>query len=134
MATAELEYDSFFDYNHMKIRVKEGERAVAELSVLPEHLDQYQRIHSGALYTLCDAASGYAAHGDGRIYVTQSSSFNVMKNTSKGTLIRAVAYVKHRGETTAIVDTTITDDLGCVLALGRYTFYCITAEQKIELV
>ena len=81
-------------------------------------------VHGGALCTLADNAAGMAAHTDGRLYVTQSSTFQFVKNQGSGT-IYAAARVRHRGRSTALVSVEITGDNHRLLAVAEFTMFCV---------
>lgn len=121
--------NSFFDCNHMHVVLKERDHAIAELVVRPESTNPYGRVHGGAFYTLGDTAAGNAAHSDGRLYVTQYSSVHYIHNVTVGHTVRAEAVIRHRGRATCLSEVTFTDETGCLLATGQYTFFCINQEE-----
>ena len=128
MAQEELKQngtDAFFTINHMRVVLRETDHAIAELTVMPDSCNPYGRVHGGAFYTLGDTASGTAVHTDGRLYVTQESSFHFLRNVTVGHTVRAEAVIRHRGHTTCMSEVTFTDETGQLLALGEYTFFCI---------
>ena len=86
----------FSAYNHIELALAEPDHAVFRLNIRPESKNSYNIVHGGALYTMADNASGFAAHSDGRSYVTQSGSLHFIRNRSEGE-IRAEARVRHRG-------------------------------------
>ena len=73
---------------------------------------------------MSDIATGYAAHTDGRSYVTQGSSMHFLRNQSEG-VVRADAKVRHRGRTTCLVNVDILGEGGKLLATGEFTYFCI---------
>ena len=77
-----------------------------------------------AIFKLADNATGYAAHTDGRSYVTQGSSMHFLRNQSEG-VVRADAKVRHRGRTTCLVNVDILGEGGKLLATGEFTYFCI---------
>jgi acyl-CoA thioesterase len=95
----------------------------------PDLLNPHGMIHGGALYTLADNAAGYAAHTDGRRYVTQTSSFHFLRNQGGG-VVHAEGRVIHRGRTTCLTAVEITSEDGTLLATGEFTFFCITPDGK----
>ena len=95
----------------------------------PDLLNPLGVIHGGALYTLADNATGYAAHSDGRRYVTQTSSFHFLHNQGGG-IIYADGRVIHRGHTTCLVSVEITSAEGTLLATGEFTYFCITPDAQ----
>ena len=122
---AQLERKNLFtEYNHMELETLEPDRAVFRLTIRPESCNPYGIAHGGALYTMADSATGLAVHTDGRLYVTQSSTFNFLKNQGSGT-IYATARVRHRGRTTALVAVDITGDNGRLLSTAEFTMFCV---------
>lgn len=97
----------------------------------PDLLNPHGVIHGGALYTLADNAAGYAAHSDGRRYVTQTSSFHFLRNQGGG-ILYADGHVIHRGHTTCLVAVEITSAEGTLLATGEFTYFCITPDSQAD--
>ena len=94
---AELNKKNLFaTYNHIEAEFVEPDHAIFKLEIRPESKNPYGIVHGGAIYTMADNATGYAAHTDGRSYVTQGSSMHFLRNQSEG-IVRADAKVRHRG-------------------------------------
>ena len=71
---AELNKKNLFaTYNHIEVEFVEPDHAIFKLEIRPESKNPYGIVHGGAIYTMADNATGYAAHTDGRSYVTQGS-------------------------------------------------------------
>ena len=106
---AELNKKNLFaTYNHIEAEFVEPDHAIFKLEI----------------YTMADNATGYAAHTDGRSYVTQGSSMHFLRNQSEG-VVRADAKVRHRGRTTCLVNVDILGEGGKLLATGEFTYFCI---------
>ena len=106
---AELNKKNLFaTYNHIEAEFVEPDHAIFKLEIRPESKNPYGIVHGGAIYTMADNATGYAAHTDGRSYVTQGSSMHFLRNQSEG-IVRADA----KGEG------------GKLLATGEFTYFCI---------
>ena len=104
---AELNKKNLFaTYNHIEAEFVEPDHAIFKLEIRPESKNPYGIVHGGAIYTMADNATGYAAHTDGRSYVTQGSSMHFLRNQSEG-VVRADAKVRHRGRTTCLVNVDI---------------------------
>lgn len=116
--------NAFPVYNHIELESVEPDHAVYRLEIRPESKNPYGVVHGSAIYTMADNATGYAAHTDGRIYVTQTSSMHFLRNQAKG-VVRADARVRHRGKTTCLVDVDVFGDDGKLLATGDFTFFCV---------
>ena len=120
------ENNEFMRYNHIKAVELQKDRAVTELEVTAESKNPYGILHGGVLFTMADCAGGLASRSDGRRYVTLSSSLNFIKSVSGGT-VRATGTVRHRGRTTCLCDTELTDQNGTMLATGSFTYFCLDA-------
>ena len=93
--------NTFMHYNFNEQAELEQDYAVCKLDIRPECLNPFGMVHGGALCTLADNAAGMAAHTDGRLYVTQSSAFQ---------------FVKNQGATSLRVRSRLTP--GCVTGVG----------------
>lgn len=135
MLAAEREKDNLFmAHNHIELEHVEADRAVFKLDIRPESKNPYGMVHGGAIYTMADNAAGYAAHSDGRFYVTSTSSLHFLRNQSEGT-VRAVGTVRHRGKSTCLIAVDITGEGGKLLATGEFTFFCVdkdVMDKKVE--
>lgn len=116
--------NTFMHHNFNERVTVDTDYAVCKLDIRPESLNPFGMVHGGALCTLADNAAGVAVHTDGRLYVTQSSTFNFLKNQGSGT-IYATARVRHRGRTTALVAVDITGDNGRLLSTAEFTMFCV---------
>ncbi len=101
-----------------------GERAVLELDFKPELTQMTGRFHAGAIISLadeaCTALASAHAMSDGvwnpaRFPLTVQLSANLLRNTNRGT-ITAEALPIHKGRTTVVVQSTVKDDAGRLLA------------------
>ena len=116
--------NTFAFYNHTEPECVEPDHAVFRLVIRPESKNPYGVVHGGAIYTMADNAAGYAAHTDGRFYVTQTSSMHFLRNQAHG-VVRADARVRHRGKATCLVDVDILGEDGRLLATGEFTYFCV---------
>ena len=116
--------NAFAEYNHLELSSVEPDHAVFRLHIRPESKNPYGIVHGGAIYTMADNATGYAAHTDGRIYVTQESSMHFLRNQSEG-VVRADARVLHRGKSTCLVHVDILGEDERLLATGTFTYFCV---------
>ena len=74
----------FATYNHIEMVMVEEDHAVFRLNIKPESKNSYGMVHGGAIYAMADNATGFAAHTDGRNYVTQTSALHFLRNQSEG--------------------------------------------------
>lgn len=133
-ADARTEKNAFPVYNHIDLESVEPDHAVYRLEIRPESKNPYGVVHGSAIYTMADNATGYAAHTDGRCYVTQTSSMHFLRNQTRG-IVRADAHVRHRGKSTCLVTVDILGENGRLLATGEFTFFCVdkvVMDQKAE--
>ena len=117
-------HNPFMEHSFVEIEELTPERAVASLTIRPEVRNPYGMVHGGALYTLADNAAGFAAHTDGRAYVTQSSNLYFLRNQTEG-VVCAEATVRRRGRTTCLVEVDITGADGALLASGTFVYFCV---------
>ena len=117
-------HDRFAAYNGIEVVMVEQDHAVFRLNIRPESKNPYNMVHGGAIYTMADSSTGYAAHTDGRSYVTQTSALHFLRNQASGT-VRATAWVRHRGKSTVLTAVDITGEDGKLLATGEFTFFCV---------
>lgn len=118
------EHNSFMEHNYIELESVELDRAVFKLDIRPESRNPYGMVHGGAIYTMADNAAGFAAHIDGRYYVTQTSALHFLRNQSEGT-VRAYATVRHRGKATCLVAVDILGENDKLIATGEFTFFCV---------
>lgn len=111
----------------------EDDHSVFRMEVRDEVRNTFGMIHGGAICTLADNAAGTAAHTDGRSYVTQGCSFNMMGNQAEG-VVQAEGRVIHRGRSTAVVEVKITGESGKVLASASFTMFCLTPDRPFKKV
>ena len=100
------------------------ERAVLELDFKPNLSQMTGVFHAGAIIGLadeaCTALAAAHAMGDGdwnpaKFPLTVQLSANLLRNTNRGTL-RAEAAAIHKGRSTVVVQSTVTDSEGRLIA------------------
>lgn len=109
--------DTFIDLLGFQLREISDEHTVAEMS-FRESLQQLTGVfHAGALLSLADTTATFAClywRGDpldgspSSFPLTIQLSSNFIRNTGSGT-VRARAVPVHRGRTTIVVETRVTD-------------------------
>lgn len=114
----------FVTYNHIEMVLIEEDHAIFRLNIRPESKNSYGMVHGGAIYAMADNACGFAAHTDGRNYVTQTSALHFLRNQSEGE-IQADARVRHRGRSTCLVAVDLLGEDEKLLATGEFTFFCV---------
>lgn len=119
--------NTFATYNHIEMVSVDEQHAEFRMRIRPESMNSYGMVHGGAIYAMADNATGFAAHADGRQYVTQTSALHFLRNQPDG-VIRAQATVRHRGRATCLVEVDILGEDDMLLATGEFTFFCVDAE------
>ena len=98
--------------------------ARARLAVTPAVCQPFGIVHGGTFAalaeTLCSLATYQAVKDDGMLALGQSNQASFMRPISRGS-VHAEARPRHRGRTTWVWDTEITDDDGRLCALVRMT-------------
>lgn len=126
--------NAFAIFNHLEVEHVEPDYAVFALNIRPESKNPFGFVHGGLLAGMADNAAGYAAHTDGRTYVTQSSHLTYMHNQAEG-IIRAAGRVIHRGRTVCLVRVDITGTDGVLLVTGEVSYFCVdpdALEKRME--
>ena len=101
----------------------EPDRVVARVTVRPEHKQPWGIVHGGAVMTLADTVAGAGAYMNlepGRETVTVELKINLVGAVRDGT-IQAEALPLHRGRTTSIWETRLTDETGKLIAVSLST-------------
>ena len=116
--------NAFAAFNHLELSELEEDRCVFRLDVRDESKNPFGFVHGGLLAGMADNAAGYAAHTDGRTYVTQSSHLNYIHNQVGG-VVWAEGRVLHRGRTVCLVRADIRGEDGTLLATGELSYFCV---------
>jgi uncharacterized protein (TIGR00369 family) len=99
------------------------ERVEATLKVRREHKQPWGILHGGAVMTLADTVAGAGAYMNlarGQETVTVELKINLIGAVREGS-IRAEAIPLHRGRTTSIWETRVTDESGKLVAVSLST-------------
>jgi uncharacterized protein (TIGR00369 family) len=105
------------------------ERVQALLKVRPEHMQSRGIVHGGALMALADTVAGVGVHVNappGQPSVTVELKMNLVAAAHGGTL-RAEALPLHRGRTTSVWETRLTDEGGTLIAVALSTHMTLNA-------
>ena len=109
----------------MRFTLLTPERVEATLDIRPELKQPWGIIHGGAVMTLADTVAGAGAFmnvGPGQESVTIELKINLIRAVREGT-IRAEAVPLHRGRSTSIWETRVTDRLGRLVAATLSTHF-----------
>jgi len=107
----------------MEFTLLSSDRVEATLKVRQEHKQPWGILHGGAVMTLADTVAGAGAYmnlAQGQETVTVELKINLIGAVREGS-IRAEAVPLHRGKTTSIWETRITDETGKLVAVSLST-------------
>ena len=90
----------------------------------------YGGAHGGALYSLADTISGFAACTYGCYVCTVSGNMNYLLPGVNTEYIYCEAKVVRQGMHLAVYDVEITDDFDKVLQTGTFTFYVMNEPKQ----
>ncbi len=99
------------------------DRVEATLKVRQDHKQAWGIVHGGAVMTLADTVAGAGAYMNierGQETVTVELKINLIGAVRDGT-VRAETVPLHRGRTTSIWETRITDEEGKLVAVALST-------------
>ncbi len=111
----------------MRFKLLTPERVEATLDIRPELKQPWGILHGGAVMTLADTVAGAGAYlnvAPGQQSVTVELKINLIRSVREGT-IHATAVPLHRGRSTSIWETRVTDDLGQLVAATLSTHFIV---------
>ena len=120
---------TFIELIGLRLLEVTSERAVAEMPFTPQLQQLTGVFHAGALLTLADTTATFACmywsggtlDGSAEQFpFTIQLSTNFIRNTNQGT-VRAEATPVHRGRTTMVVETRVSDAAGRLLIVVTTT-------------
>jgi len=107
----------------MEVTHVSPEHVQARLRVRPDLLQARGIVHGGALMALADTVAGIGAHVNappGHPSVTVELKINLVRAARDGA-VHAEARPLHRGRTTSVWETRLTDDTGSLIAVALST-------------
>ncbi len=113
------------DFNyHNGIKIVKISNGYAECRVelSPESNNSQGIAHGGLIFALADVAAGYAADDDDRECVTSNSNINFLR-PAMGSYLKAVAKPIKAGRKMSVVECSVTDERGKLIAIATFT-YC----------
>lgn len=114
----QIENNGFIKHNNIKIEnLTEG---ILKVEIKEEHLNPYDIVHGGMLYTLADTAMGISLIDIGT-FVTINASINYLKPAKCKELITKVERVKV-GKTIAVLNCNIYDENNNLLVTSTGTY------------
>lgn len=103
------------------IEEAEGE-IITRVTLADKHKNPYGTAHGGLLYTMADAAAGFASCQAAKKPVTLHSDFHFVKNRTEG-VITARAKVLQHGGRIILLRVKVEAEDGELLAEGTFTYY-----------
>ncbi|WBW49815.1 PaaI family thioesterase [Peptoniphilus equinus] len=107
------------------IRVTEAREGYAktQVTIAPMHINPFGIGHGGLTFTLADITAGTAANSYGNKAATLDSTINFFKPAKLGDVLTGEATMLNSGRTVKVVDVTITNQDGVLVAKGTFTYY-----------
>ena len=124
--------DTFATASGIRITYVGDRRATGELTVTHDSLNPWGFVHGGCLAALADTVAGTAVFTAGYKCVTLSYSFNFLR-PAMGAFIRCAATPQKVGRKVSVMDVTLTNDQGKVVATGNFTFSHTGAVEEKDL-
>ncbi len=100
------------------VEVEPG-RAVVEMPIEAEMTNGHGIGHGGVIFALADSAFGFAANSRDRRHVAHTASILFLRPVAAGSRLRAEALERTLSGRSGIVDVTVTDEMGEVVAEFR---------------
>ncbi len=113
------------------VELEEG-RAKGKLVLKKEHLNLFDSVHGGILFTLADHVGGACGNTLGKKAVLVESSMHYVKGISGGKTIYAEAALTHWGRTIGRIDVKVFDEETNMIALGHQICYIKDDEHAPE--
>jgi len=115
-------------HQHLGLEYEGGDENGVTLSVLvkPDLENPLGYAHGGVIFSLMDCCTGFTARADGRQYVTLDANVNYLNPGPPGKKMYATSSVIRRGATTCILDVRVKGEDDKILAVGRFTMFCIS--------
>lgn len=103
------------------IEQADGLHAVCTLRIGPRHLNVRGQVMGGAIFTLADFAFGVAANALPETDVVTACAQIQFLNAARGSVLTAETSCLKSGRTTCVMDVTIRDDAGTLVAKAVMT-------------
>jgi uncharacterized protein (TIGR00369 family) len=109
---------------------------VVEMPVAPGAFNGSGNLHGGAIATLVDVASGFAAARAGTFKPGENTLVTADLHVRylgrpKGTVVRALATVERAGRQLIVVACRVEDDLGNVIAVADFSAMIVPLRQPL---
>ncbi len=103
--------DRFATENGITLDERDGEHAVASLTISEHHRNAHGGVMGGAIFTLADFAFAALTNDPGRLVVAQQVSINYLAAPKGGRLV-ATARWRKDGRCSCVVNVDVADDTG----------------------
>lgn len=104
----------------------------AEMPIEDRHTNVYGMVHGGAMYTLADTTTGFAARTYGGRVVTLNGSMNYLTGSPETTRICCDGRVVRHGRKTIVVSAEVYDEFGTLMANGSFTLYVLGEDHGFD--
>lgn len=111
------------------IHIEEG-YAKAKLEIAPMHMNPYQTLHGGVLYTMADVAGGSAALSHNRPVFTVDSQFHFLNAGRNVTCLYGEGKTVKAGKQLIVVEIDVTDQDGTLLCKGTFTYMQVSEKMS----
>ena len=112
----------FMRASHIRVTHLELDRARGVLEVHPESLNPHGFVHGGMLTALADTLGGVAASTRGGRCVTVNNTMSYLRPAVGSRIYGEVTPVRV-GRTITVMDASLTDEEGRLVAKGTFTFH-----------
>lgn len=106
------------------IEYKEG-YAKGRMKVTEDNVNPYGSVHGGALYSLADTISGFAAASYGTYASTVSGNMNFISPAMDTKYIYCEALKVRQGKKISLYNVELFNDKGKIIENGSFTFYML---------
>lgn len=118
--------EPFLAHNHMTVSAVDDGTATVVLPMVEDSLNRWGGAHGGALFTLCDVATGMAVLTlRQETIVTVNATMDYLSAAAPGSVLTAVGRVDRMGGKLAFCSADITDEKGHLIARS-HTVMCFT--------
>lgn len=105
------------DFFHVKIdEIRCGHVTVSLQTDPKKHANHRGLVHGGVLAALADSVTGVTGATVGAAVVTVSMTMNFIRNTRPGETISVSSRIVHRGRTTMVIEASMKDEEGRLMA------------------
>ena len=111
-----FEKDAFSKHCGVRLIEASDGRAVAQMTVGPEHLNHVGTVHGGAIFALADAAFAAASNSHGFVAVAININISYLKAATAG-ILTATARQNPAGRKIGSYEINITDSDGQLIAV-----------------